>query len=433
MNILLINHYAGSDRLGMEYRPFYLAREWVAAGHRVTIVASSYSHLRAHQPDVPSDFAVTEEEGVRFRWVRTGRYSSNGLGRVANMATFVGKLYANAHRLAREERPDVVICSSTYPLDIYPGARIARKAGARLVFEVHDLWPLTPMLLGGYAPGHPFIRVMQHAEDYACRHVDTLISILPHTRDYLVGRGLDPAKFAHVPNGIPVAAFLAAGPGKLPPAITERIAAERARGHFLVGYAGGINPSNPVETILEAAILLKDEPISFLFVGGGAAERAFKARMEQAALPNAVHMGVIPKASVQAFLAEMDALTMPWKSSPIYRYGVSPNKMFDYMLAGRPVVQSCDAGNDLVAEGQCGITVPPEDPQAFADALLRLSRMPPAERARLGENGRRFVLEHHDYRILASRFIAAMAPVRADVAVRPGVVAGSRPVVGLRG
>ncbi|WP_431855829.1 glycosyltransferase family 4 protein [Azospirillum sp.] len=417
MNILLINHYAGSDRLGMEYRPFYLAREWVAAGHRVTIVGASHSHLRARQPEVTHDLATDVEEGVRYRWLRTAPYAGNGMGRVANMATFVSKLWAYAPRLAREERPDVVICSSTYPLDIYPGARIARRAGARLVFELHDLWPLTPMMLGGYSPKHPFIRAMQAAEDYACRNVDTLVSILPHARDYLVGRGLDPAKFVHVPNGIPVAAFLNAEPGPLPEPLAARIAAERARGHFLVGYAGGINPSNPVETILEAAIRLKDKPISFIFVGGGAAEAAFRERIAAAALPNFHHMGVIPKALVQSFLAEMDVLTMPWKRNPIYKYGVSPNKMFDYMLAGRPIVQSCGASNDLVAEGRCGFTVPPEDAQAFADALLRLSEMTPEERADLGGNGRRFVLENHDYRVLAARFAAVTAPpVLADPA-----------------
>ncbi|WP_109120799.1 glycosyltransferase family 4 protein [Azospirillum sp. TSO22-1] len=417
MNILLINHYAGSDRLGMEYRPFYLAREWVAAGHRVTIVGASHSHLRARQPEPTHDLATDVEEGVRYRWLRTRPYSGNGLGRVANMAAFVAKLWAYAPRLAREERPDVVICSSTYPLDIYPGARIARRAGARLVFEVHDLWPLTPMLLGGYSPGHPFIRAMQAAEDYACRHVDTLVSILPHTRDYLVGRGLDPAKFVHIPNGIPAAAFRNAPAGELPPDLASRIAAERARGHFLVGYAGGINPSDPLETILDAAIRLKDKPVSFIFVGGGSAEREFKARIAAAALPNVHHMGVIPKVLVQTFLAEMDALTMSWKRSPLYAYGVSPNKVFDYMLAGRPIVQACEAGNDLVGEGRCGFTVPPEDTQAFADALLRLSGMAPEERARLGGNGRRFVLEHHDYRVLAARFAAVTAPpVLADPA-----------------
>lgn len=409
MNILLINHYAGSDRMGMEYRAFYLAREWVAAGHRVTIVGSAYAHVRTHQPDAPHDLCTTEEEGVRFRWLRTGRYHGNGMGRVANMAAFVSKLSLYADRIAREERPDVVICSSTYPLDIYPGARIARKAGARLAFEVHDLWPLTPMMLAGYSPRHPFIQVMQHAEDYACRHCDTMVSILPLTKDYLVTRGLDPAKFVHVPNGIPVKAFLSAEPGPLPDALSARIASERARGHFLVGYAGGINPSNPVETIHEAAVLLKDEPISFIFVGGGAAEAAFKERMQRAALPNFYHMGVIPKVLVQRFLAEMDALTMPWKRSPLYQFGVSPNKIFDYMLSGKPIVQSCDAGNDLVAEGSCGITVPPEDPRAFADAILKLARMAPEEREQLGRNGRNFVLNSHDYRTLAAQFLAAIA------------------------
>ncbi|HYG86200.1 MAG TPA: glycosyltransferase family 4 protein [Azospirillum sp.] len=433
MNILLLNHYAGSDRLGMEYRPFYLAREWVASDHKVTVIGASYSHLRTHQPTVPADLTIDEEEGVRFRWVRTGRYSGNGIRRVASMATFVSKLYAYADRIAREERPDVVICSSTYPLDIYPGARIARKVGARLVFEVHDLWPLTPMLLGGYSPRHPYIQAMQHAEDYAYRCSDTVVSILPHARDYMVGRGLEPAKFVHIPNGIPVAAFLGAPPATLPTAITARIAEERARGHFLVGYAGGINPSNPIETILEAAAFLRDEPISFILIGGGTTAREFKARVEEAALPNFHYMGVIPKGLVQRFLAEMDVLTMPWWRSPIYRFGVSPNKMFDYMLAGRPIVQSCDASNDLVTEAQCGTTVPPEDPKAFANAILRLSRMPPAERTRLGENGRRFVLEHHDYRILASRFIAAAAPTRAEAAVRPGAAEGHGPVAGFTG
>ncbi len=420
MNILLINHYAGSDRLGMEYRPFYLSREWVANGHRVTVIAASYSHLRTNQPSPCADLAVTEEEGVRFRWLRTRGYTGNGVGRIANMAAFVSKLYAYADRIVREERPDMVICSSTYPLDIYPGARIARKAGARLVFEVHDLWPLTPMLLGGYSPLHPYIRLMQHAEDYACRHADAVVSILPHAHIHMVERDLDPAKFAHIPNGVPAAAFLAAAPAELPPAITARIAEERAKGHFLVGYAGGLNPSNPVQTMLETAEALRHAPVSFIMIGGGALAETFKAGVAAAGLSNVHHMGAVPKGSVQTFLTGMDALIIPWRRSPLYRFGVSPNKMFDYMLSGRPIVQSCDASNDLVTEAQCGITVPPEDAEASASAILRLAGMTPAERARLGGNGKRFVLEHHDYRILASRFIAVTAV--------SGINAGQSPV-----
>ena len=409
MNILIINHYAGSDRMGMEYRPFYLGREWVREGHYVTVLGASYSHLRQTQPEVGADHVVTVEDGVRFRWLRTGRYQGNGAGRVANMLTFVGKLMAQAGRIAREEKPDAVICSSTYPLDIYAGARIARIARARLVFEVHDQWPLTPMLLGGYSPRHPYIRLLQAAEDFAYHNADLVVSILPDTCGYMQGRGLAPAKFVHVPNGIPIATLRDARSDQLPDTISRQIARERARGHFLVGYAGGFNPSNAIDTILDAARLLQGHPVSFLLVGGGSTAKEMHARAEQSGLDSLHLFGPIRKAAVPNFLGQMDALCMPWHRSPLYRFGVSPNKIFDYMLSGRPIIQSCDASNDLVAEARCGITVPPEDPAAYAEACLHLIHLPAEERARLGENGRHFVRQHHDYRHLASRFMSALA------------------------
>jgi len=412
MNILLINHYAGSDRMGMEYRPFYLAREWVAQGHRVTILGASFSHLRNRQPEVPADFAVTEEEGVRFRWLRANAYTGNGLGRVANMATFVAKLWAHARRIAREERPDVVICSSTYPLDIYPGVRIARMAQARLVFEVHDLWPLSPMLLGGYSPRHPYIRIMQHAEDTAYRASDVVVSILPHTLEHMVSRGMDPAKFAHVPNGIPVAHLLAAASTDLPAPVTAVLERERARGRFLVGYTGGMNPSNAVGALLDAARLLAGEPVSFVLAGNGSQAAALREQAAQHGLDNFHMVGTIPKTSVQGFLKHVDVGVMPWFSSPLHVYGVSHNKVFDYMLAGRPVVQANETSHNLATEAECGIAVPPDDPAALAKAILALRGMSPAERQVLGTNGRRFVLQHHDYHLLASRFLQAVAPVR---------------------
>lgn len=416
MKILLINHYAGSDLLGMEYRPFYLAREWVANGHSVTVVAATFSHLRARQPAVSGDLESTEEEGVRYRWLRTNSYDGNGTRRIANMCAFVGKAFAHADRIAREEQPDVVICSSTYPMDIYPGARIARKANARLVFEAHDLWPLTPVLLGGYSPAHPYIRFLQRAEDCAYRNAEVVVSILPDTRDYMVGRGLDPRKLVHIPNGVPVSYMQMAKNAELPAAVKLCVNQERARGRFLVCFAGGINSNMALETLLEAARIAGDRDVAFLIAGTGSRVRQLEARMAQLNLDNFHLLGHIPKASIQRLLSEMDALAIPWHRTPLYRFGVSPNKLFDYMLAGKPILQASEASNDLVAEADCGFTVPPEDPAAFADAILRLRELPLTERQRLGENGRRFVLENHDYRNLACRFLQALASTRSGSA-----------------
>jgi len=410
MKILLIDHYAGSDLMGMEYRPFYFAQEWIAAGHDVTIIGADFSHLRGRQPTVTADLEITTEGHVRFRWLRTRHYDGNGVRRVVNMLEFVGKLFVYGRRIAAQEKPDIVICSSTYPLDIYPGARIARRAGARLVFEVHDLWPLTPILLGRLSPSHPFIRLLQHAEDWAYRHADTVVSILPDAKDYMVAHGLAPAKFVHVPNGIPTFRGLP-DHEELPAEIQSQIENERSRDRFLVGFAGGINLNMALDTVLDAARLLADANVGFFIAGDGASASRLRERVTQCRLDNVHLVGRIAKLAVPVFLSRMDALVIPWHRNPLYRYGVSPNKLFDYMLAAKPILQGSDASNDLVTEAQCGLTIEPENPVALADAVRRLLALPPEMRDKLGENGRRYVLANNDCRILARNFLESAIPV----------------------
>lgn len=112
-----------------------------------------------------------------------------------------------------------------------------------------------------------------------------------------------------------------------------------------------------------------------------------------------------------------------FKRSPLYAFGVSPNKVFDYMLSGMPIIQSIESPNDLVAEANCGVTIPPEDPHALADAIRRLRAMSCEQRRRLGPNGRHFVTRNHDYRVLARRFLDAVlndgSTAVSDLQVQP--------------
>ena len=407
VNILLINHYAGSDRMGMEHRPFDFGREWIAQGHNVTVIAADFSHLRGQQPTVRKDLEITEDEGVRFRWLRTNRYNGNGGARTVNMLMFVGKLFTYVGRLAREERPDLVICSSTYPLDIYAGAWIARKSGARLVFEVHDLWPLTPILLGGFSPRHPYIRLLQHAENWAYRHADAVVSLLPNARDYMVEHGLELSRFVYIANGIP-GSRMHAEHEKLPAKITDLIDQERRRGRFLIGFVGGINLNMVLDTVLDAALRLSEAGISFVIAGDGSKAARLRERVRDTGVDNFHMVGRIEKLAVPTFLARMDALVIPWPRNPLYRYGVSPNKLLDYMLAARPILQASQASNDPVTDADCGFTIEPESPVALADAAARLQALPKEELQRMGENGRRYILANHDCRVLAQRFLTSV-------------------------
>ena len=117
----------------------------------------------------------------------------------------------------------------------------------------------------------------------------------------------------------------------------------------------------------------------------------------------------IPKAQVPAFLAQVHIAYIGWQRVPLYRFGIAPNKLMDYMMARCAVLHSVEAGNDPVAEAGCGLTVPPQDARAVADGLRRLAALPAAERQAMGERGRAFVLAHHTYPVLAQRFIEAVS------------------------
>jgi glycosyltransferase involved in cell wall biosynthesis len=409
MNILLINHYAGSVRHGMEFRPYYLAREWVRHGHRVTIVAASESHLRNQAPQLDGRARLDETvDGIHYVWLATPPYRGNGAARVRNMAAFVTRLLRDGGQLAASLKPDVVIASSTYPLDIWPAYRIARRAGARLLFELHDLWPLSPMELGGYSRWHPFIMLLQAAENFACRHADAIVSILPKVGAHLEAHGMAPGKLHLVPNGVDPNEWQERGPDLDPP-LSTAIDRLKQDGKFVVGYAGTHGLSNALQTLLDAAARLRGHSIAFVLVGAGPQKAELQRSAAALGLSNMHFFDPIPKAQVPSLLRRFDLAYIGWHRQPLYRFGISPNKLIDYMMAARPVLHAVEAGNDPVAEAGCGVTVPPEQPHAVADAILCLMALGPEQRARLGQCGREFALANHTYPVLGQRFLTALA------------------------
>ena len=164
MKILLINHDAGSLLHGMEYRPYYIARHFTSMGHSVSIIGASFSHVRQRQPEYKGLFHVETIDGINYYWLKTPTYVGSGIHRILNMSMFIIGLFLKSGYFIKIIRPDVVIASSTYPLDIFPAHYIARRCRVACIFEVHDLWPLSPMQLGGMSKYHPFIIIMQIAD-----------------------------------------------------------------------------------------------------------------------------------------------------------------------------------------------------------------------------------------------------------------------------
>lgn len=407
MNIILINHYAGSDRHGMEYRPYYLAREWVKLGHKVIIIAASVSHVRSQQPDITG--TVTEEnlDGIRYLWLKTPEYHGNGVRRVLNMLAFVWRLAGLRKKLVSEFKPDTVIDSSTYPMDIYPARSIAKTARAKLIFEVHDLWPLSPMELGGMSRWHPFIMVMQWAENYAYRMADRVVSILPKAESHMQEHGMELHKFIYIPNGIVVEEWQDDNM-TLPQQHIEVLERLKKDGRFIVGYAGTHGLANALNNLVKVASLIQNQPVSIVLVGQGPEKETLQRQALDLKLTNVIFLPPVSKSAIPKLLTFMDALYTGLNRNPLYRFGICPNKLMDYMMAAKPVIHAVEAGNDMVAESGCGISVSPENPAAVADAIMQLISMSDAERKKMGEMGRAYVLAHHDYQVLAKKFVEIM-------------------------
>lgn len=405
MKILYLNHYAGSPKYGMEFRPYYLAREWCKAGHEVVVIAASYSHLRYQNPTVSSFYQHEIIDGVRYIWCRTPAYSGNGLGRVINIFTFLWRVVRLGWRYLHQWQPNVIIASSTYPLDTLPAVWMARRCQARVVYEVHDLWPLTPIEVGGMPSWHPFIRLLQWAEDFGYRHADTVISMLPCAKQHMMQHGMKPEKYCVIPNGIDVGEWESSTLYTLPDAHAQVLENLKKRQHFLVGYAGGLGLANALDTLIASAERLNDVPVAFVLLGEGPEKADLMNRVRQRRLTNVYFLPAVSKSVVPAFLAHMDVMYLGWKKLKIYRFGINPNKLFDYLMAGKPVVHAVEAGNDIVQAARAGLSVPPEDPEALAGAIRTLLAMPAAERVAMGTSGKTYVLANHNYQHLAQMFL----------------------------
>ena len=407
MKILLINHYAGAPELGMEFRPYYLAREWQKLGHEVLIVGATYSHLRKKQPHQ----GCQNIDGINYFWIKTNTYSGNGLKRVWSMILFVVKLLICHKKRIKAFHPDIVIASSTYTLDNFASHRLAKKCHAKYIYEIHDLWPLSPMELGGMSKYHPFIMLMQWAENYAYKHCDAVVSMLPNAKIHCVEHGLNEDKFFYVPNGIVAEDWENQSP--IDSEYQIKIQQIKSQFEFLVGYAGGHAISNALDELLEVAKLCKTEAIAFLLIGDGIEKERLKKRIEIERINNVFFFNAVHKNKIPSLLSFMDALYIGWQKQNLYRFGVSPNKIFDYMMAGKPIIQAIEAGNNLVAEADCGFYAEPENVAAIKNVILKLKNLSKEEREKLGNNGKQFVLKEHSYTVLSERFINIMRNLKS--------------------
>lgn len=412
MNILYINHYAGSLEMGMEFRTYYLSKEWVKAGHKVRILAANYSHLRRKNPDVKNDFDIEIIDGIEYQWFKTKPYEGNGLSRALTMFTFVNKITKGAKRIVKEFKPDVVITSSTYPLDSKAGIKIAKLAKCKYVHEVHDLWPLTLTEIGGMSKANPFVVLLSRAEKRAYKKADEIVALLPYTNEHIASLGIDVSKkYTNIPNGISLDDWKE----KMPlPEEHQKLFDKLHKEHkFTVLYVGGHALSNYLDVLVDAAKETKDEKdIAYVLVGKGVEKERLMNRCKDEKLDNVYFLPPVVKQCVPEVLTHADALFVAAAKSSLYRYGISMNKIYDYMMAAKPILYGIEAKNDDVKDANCGVHFKPDDISSFVDAIYSLKAMNKDELVKMGQNGQKWVKANCEYSVLANKFIKVIERIK---------------------
>jgi glycosyltransferase involved in cell wall biosynthesis len=412
MRIWILNHYAlPPDRAGGT-RHYEFGRLLAGRGHDVTIFASSFSHFSlAEERLAPGErLRVQVIDGVRFAWVRTVPYQRNDRRRALNMASYAAGVLRAQRGFAR---PDVVVGSCVHPLAVAAAWLIGAVRRVPFVFEVRDLWPQTLIDMGALASRGPAARGLRAAERFLYRRARLVISLLPGAAEYISAAGVPREKIIYIPNGI-------SRPGPAPPGpatsdVPARIARLREAGAALVaGYVGSHGAANGVDVLVRAAAVLRDRgagDIALVLVGDGPDKRRCEQLAAGLKLANVIFAPPVPKLAVPGVLGALDVTLFPLRDVPVFRYGLSSNKLFDYLASGRPVICASALADNPVRASGGGVCVRPESPEAVADALTELAAAGPAARHAIGDRGRTWVYQHHDMAALAERFLRALQSV----------------------
>ncbi len=404
MKIWILNHYATESSTGG--RHYNLALELSEKGYEVSVFAAGFLHNQFRETREYGNeiFDCEVINGVKYIWLKTYPYYKNNWLRILNMVSFALRVYKAGKK---EPAPDVIIASSVHPLTWVSGYKLARKHRSRFIVEVRDLWPETLINMGAIGRNSIPARLMRQLEKFIYARAEKIITLLPDAHKYITTLGIDRKKIIYIPNGAnPEIYEIEDKPNREFDEYLQKYPVFLDKSKFKVVYTGAHGVVNSIETAIQAADILKkrgNDSIYFVFVGAGPEKDNLIEMADKLCLKNVEFCERVTRSTIPYILSCADCCLLLGKDIPLYQYGISPNKLFDYLASSNPIVFAGNVANNIVDMAKCGITLPPEDPEKLADALLELSTMPKSSLEEMGQNGRQYFMENHTYQTLADK------------------------------
>lgn len=411
MNIWIFNNYNMLPEQGGLNRHYQFAKELAKQGHQVTVFVGSHPHNTDLQM-IEDGAAWKTAFETPFRWVyvHTFAYRHNRKKQVLSMFQFYRNTALAAHHFRKQYgTPDVILGSSAHPLAAVLAIRLAKRFRCKSIAEVRDLWPESIVAYGIAGPHNPAVLALRRLEKWIYKKADALVFTMEGAYDYIVEQGWEKeiprSKVHYINNGVDLEQF---------DYNKEHFCVEDPDlddpDTFRVIYTGSIRRVNNLGLLLDAAKCVKDPRVKFLIWGDGDEREALEQRVRGEKIANVEFKGRVEKKYVPSIVSRSDLNLVHWEQAPLLKYGVSYNKLFDYMAAGRPIFSTVRPGYSIWEKYDCGRDTEDTRPEPLARELEKMAGLPPEELSRLGENARKGALDY-DFRVLTQKLLNVIGEI----------------------
>jgi glycosyltransferase involved in cell wall biosynthesis len=419
MRILIVTQYYRPETGAAQNRLSHLAGHLQAAGHAVTVLTAMPNYPTGEIYEGYQNRLVLDDDKDGMRIIRTWIYTRKSLsftGRVANYLSFA--CLAIVFSIWKIGRHDIVIAESPSLFAGMAGLIISRMKSARFILNVSDLWPQSIVDLG-LLKNRRLVRLAEWLEQCLYRNANLITGQTQGIVEAIRARVSNPVVL--MTNGVDGKRFLGSSH-------TVAMTYEECANKFVIGYAGLHGLMQDLDTVIEAARLLRDyKDLLFVFYGDGPKKEGLISLAKAAQIDNVRFYASRPADRMPETFASFDVMVVPLRRLAILK-GALPCKMFEAMASAVPILLAGEGeAKRLVCDAQCGIVVEPEHPASIVDAIWRLYRSD-ADRMRFGRNGRQYVLQHYDRDHIHRRFETLLTKVHC----RETIESTSEPVIHAR-
>ncbi len=397
--IWIINQYASH----LETRHMELSKSFALQGYKVAVITSSFHHGKRQY--IFDEKYIIEEKSKDVLYVylhSTPAYTGNGAKRILNMLDFCRMVGIFGNQLVREiGKPTAIIASSAPPFVWEVGYRLSKRYGAKFIAEFRDIWPLSLIEIQGVSETHPLVKIIAKVEKRAYKHADAIVSTMPFAYEHVKEVVPGAEKKTHwMANGVNYEEVKKAMKNDKP---LPKTLESYLRDHWCCIYVGSIVRSECLDYLVRAFSKVSDPDIYFAIVGDGHEKERIQKIVKDEHIKNVQFFPAIDRMLIPKALFFGKVCIAAHENHSIYRYGLSMNKINDYLSSGKPTVFVCGAKNQVEEAGHFSIEM--GDEKAFVNAIVHIKNMGENEIKELEQKAIFLIKSEYDYLQIGQRYL----------------------------